>query len=105
MSKQVVNLTPNFDTIGYMNEHLKCKAMIPADLVSGARVMTTANDLYKEYLGEADDNKARTLKNLVKAEAEAYNAVVQNPETSEEDGQRALMLWAHSLHLWEKMAI
>lgn len=105
MSKMPEVIEPLFPTTNYRNEHYKRVLMIPSDVIHGARVNTKANDLYKKYLGEADDAKAQELKDAVLEEASNYDLVLGDPTVELEEQQRALMLQAHALHLWSKMKI
>lgn len=105
MDKMPEVIKPTFETTNYKNEYYNRVLMLPSDTIEGARVTTKANDLYRKYLGEPDDKKAQELKDAVAEEASNYDLVLGDPSVDLEEQQRALMLQAHTMHLWSKMKI
>lgn len=98
-------LMPTFNTTNYKNDHHGRVMMIPSEFIEGAKVVCPAQPLYKEYMGEADDDKAQVLKDEVLKCANDYDAVLQDGTATLDEQQKALMMQAYTLHLHHKMVI
>lgn len=98
-------IMPTFLTVNYKNAHYNRVMMIPSSRLKGARVICDAQPFYKEFLGEADDEKALALRAKVEECVKDFDAIIESNSATLEEQQEALMMQAYTLHLLAKMVI